>query len=276
MPKLFLALAFVCAFVGNASAATATPQFKGKFIQGGMVIGRVPVASRVYLNDKEVKVSSGGVFVLGFGRDQKPKAALKVVHADGSLYKQTLAVQQREYDIQRIDGLPPKKVTPPESVLKRIREESAAIKKARKRNDDRLDFTETFKWPSKGRISGVYGSQRVLNGQPRRPHFGIDIAAPTGTPVVAPASGVVTFAHQDMYFSGKTLVIDHGHGVSSTFLHLHSIDVKEGDYVMQGDPIATVGSTGRSTGPHVDWRMNWLDQRIDPQFLVSPKPEPLQ
>jgi murein DD-endopeptidase MepM/ murein hydrolase activator NlpD len=152
----------------------------------------------------------------------------------------------------------------------RIRKEIAQVKKARNRNDSREDFLRGFQWPVKGRISGVYGSQRVLNGQPRRPHFGVDIAAPVGTLVHSPTDGVVTLTHDDMFFSGGTLIIDHGHGLSSTFIHLNAILVKEGDRVRQGDVIAEVGATGRVSGPHLDWRMNLLGDRLDPQLLVGP------
>ena len=150
------------------------------------------------------------------------------------------------------------------------------VKATRKLDDPRTDFLDGFIWPSQGPISGVYGSQRILNGKPRRPHFGVDVAGPVGTPVVAPAGGVVTLAHPDMYFSGGTLVIDHGHGLSSAFLHLSRILVKEGQRVEQGEPIAEIGATGRVTGAHLDWRMNWFEQRIDPQLLAGPMPAPAE
>ena len=172
--------------------------------------------------------------------------------------------------LQRIDGLPPKKVSPSKEDMKRIRKEYAMVRDARARDDAREDFLGGFVWPVKGRISGVYGSQRILNGQPRRPHFGVDVAAPVGTLVRAPAPGIVTLTHDDMFFSGGTLIIDHGHGLSSTFIHLNAILVKEGERVSQGDPIAEVGATGRVTGPHLDWRMNLQGARLDPQLLVEP------
>ena len=147
------------------------------------------------------------------------------------------------------------------------------VASARARRDQRTDYAAPFAWPARGRISGVYGSQRILNGEPRRPHFGVDVAAPTGTPVYAPAPGIVTLAHEDMYFSGGTLIIDHGHGLSSSFLHLSEILVEAGTYVSRGDLIARIGATGRASGPHLDWRMNWLDRRVDPQRLVKGLPE---
>ena len=198
------------------------------------------------------------------------RARLEAVFPGGGHARRDLLVAQREYRIQRIDGLPPRKVTPTAEDMVRIREEYALVRKARSRVDERQDFLGGFVWPAEGRISGVYGSQRILNGVPKRPHFGVDIAAPVGTVVRAPADGVVTLTHDDMFFSGGTLIVDHGHGLSSTFIHLNRILVKEGDRVRQGDPIAEIGATGRVTGPHLDWRINLLDARLDPQLLVGP------
>ena len=152
--------------------------------------------------------------------------------------------------------------------LLRIADEATQVRQARQKDSDLRHFAERFIWPVRGRISGVYGSQRIFNGEPRRPHFGLDIAAPTGTPVKAPAGGVVSLGHAGMFFSGKTLIIDHGHGLSSSFLHLDTILVKVGQTVRQGEPIATVGATGRVTGAHLDWRINWFAARLDPALLV--------
>ena len=183
-------------------------------------------------------------------------------------------MKPREYRIQRIDGLPPGKVTPrSKEDLARIRREVAMVKRARLTDDARTDFLGGFRWPIKGPISGVYGSQRILNGEPRQPHYGVDIAVPTGTKALAPAAGVVTLAHPDMFFSGGTLIVDHGHGLSSAFLHLSRILVKKGQRVAQGQPIAEVGATGRVTGPHLDWRINLFGRRIDPELLVGPMPK---
>jgi murein DD-endopeptidase MepM/ murein hydrolase activator NlpD len=184
-----------------------------------------------------------------------------------------LPIALREYDIERVDGLPPKTVTPDPEALERIREEGAMVSSARARRDGRTDYAEGFAWPASGRISGVYGSQRVLNGEPRRPHYGLDIAAPTGSPIYAPADGIITMAHPDMYFSGGTLILDHGQGLSSSFLHLSKILVETGTTVKKGDLIAEIGSTGRASGPHLDWRMNWLNRRVDPELLVEGSPD---
>ncbi len=244
-------------------------RLQGDFIQGGLVIGQVPPGSQVFFAQKAIRVSPQGDFIIGFNRDEPRQVSLKVITPDKQTIATELAIKKRDYKIQRIDGLPKGKVTPrkPE-VLARIRKEAAAASSARKLDDERPDFLQTFIWPTHGRISGVYGSQRVLNGKPRRPHFGVDVAAPTGTEVVAPASGIITLAYPDMFFSGGTIILDHGHGLSSSFLHLSKLLVKTGDVVKQGDVIARVGATGRVTGAHLDWRMNLFKRRVDPQLLV--------
>ncbi len=242
-------------------------------MQGGLVRGRVAPGSSVTFQGEPVRVSKDGWFLIGFGRDAPPKVVLSLVLPDGRRQRHELAVAPRKYRIQRIDGLPRRKVTPGSRDLARIRREAAMVKRARLRDDPRTDFLGRFRWPVKGRISGVYGSRRILNGEPRRPHYGIDIAAPKGTRVVAPAAGVVTLVHKDMYFSGGTLIVDHGHGLSSAFLHLSRIVVKEGQRVKQGQPIAAVGSTGRSTGAHLDWRINLFGRRLDAALLVGPMPK---
>jgi murein DD-endopeptidase MepM/ murein hydrolase activator NlpD len=259
-----------------AGTVTADPDLAlgGEAIQGGLIFGKTRPGSQVLQDGQSIRVGVAGDFVLGFTRDAPANSTLEVRLPDGREIDRTLAVRQREYRIQRIDGLPDAKVTPrsPED-LARIRKDAAAVGKARRRDDDRLDFLAGFDWPTIGPISGVYGSQRILNGEPRRPHFGVDVAAPVGTPVRAPAPGIVTLTVPDMFFSGGTLIIDHGHRLSSSFLHLSKIHVEVGDRVEKGDLIAEVGATGRVTGAHLDWRMNLRDRRIDPQLLVPPMPE---
>ncbi len=258
---------------GSTPFAEAGVHLEGPRVQGGLLQGRVTPGSVVKFEGERVRVSRDGRFLVGFGRDAPPKAVLSVTFPDGRKQRYGLSVKSRKYRIQRIDGLPPSKVTPSKEDLKRIRREVALVKRARKVDDPRTDFLGGFRWPVKGRISGVYGSQRILNGEPRRPHYGIDIAAPRGTRVVAPAGGVVTLVHRDMYFSGGTMIVDHGHGLSSAFLHLSRILVKKGQRVKQGQLIAEVGSTGRSTGPHLDWRINLFGRRLDPALLVGPMPK---
>ena len=267
MKHLIISLVFLLASPIYASDLV----LDGKFIQGSLIRGTVLPGTKIIHDGKPVRVSETGNFAIGFGRDNKPDSKLEITFPDGTKLTENLKVKQREYNIQRIDGLPPAKVTPKKpEVLKRIREEVAMVKEARKLDDSRLDFLDGFDWPVSGRISGVYGSQRVLNGKPRRPHYGVDIAAPAGTPVLAPADGLVTLSHPDMYYSGGTMIIDHGHGVSSAFLHLDKITVKVGQYVKRGEKVAEVGSTGRSTGPHLDWRINLFEKRLDPQLFAKP------
>jgi len=254
-------------------AAETGVRLDGPRVQGGLLRGRVPPGSTVEYEGEAVRVSADGWFLVGFGRDAPPEAEFAVTYPNGRRERQLLEVERREYDIQRIDGLPPSKVTPSEEDLARIRREVRIVGQAREIDDARTDFLSGFQWPVRGIISGVYGSQRILNGEPRRPHFGIDIAAPQGTPVMAPTDGVVTLAHPDMYFSGGTMIVDHGHGLSSAFLHLSRILVDRGERVVQGQVIAEVGSTGRSTGPHLDWRINLFGRRLDPSLLVGPMPK---
>ena len=259
---------------GPLPAAETGLRLDGPRTQGALLRGRVAPGSTVEFEGSSVRVSQDGWFLIGFGRDAPPEATLEVSYPDGRRERQILAVKPREYDIQRIDGLPERKVTPrSEEDLARIAADVALVKEARRTDDARTDFLDGFEWPLEGRITGVYGSQRILNGEPRRPHFGIDIAAPTGTKVLAPAGGVVTLAHPDMFFSGGTLIVDHGHGLSSAFLHLSRILVERGDRVSQGQPIAEVGSSGRSTGAHLDWRINLFSRRLDPALLAGPMAE---
>jgi murein DD-endopeptidase MepM/ murein hydrolase activator NlpD len=270
MLRSALLLAGILAVCSVSTAAEL--KLDGRLMQGGMLVGQAQPGTQVKQDGRAVRVSPQGVFLVGFGRDAPAKSVLEWTGPDGQQGRQVLTVEQREYRIQRIDGLPQRKVTPKAEDLARIRADVAAARKARDRDDPRTDFLSGFIWPSIGPVSGVYGSQRILNGKPRRPHYGVDVAAPVGAPVVAPADGLVTLAHDDMFFSGATLIIDHGHGLSSSFLHLNRILVTEGQRVKQGDPIAEVGASGRVTGPHLDWRMNLADRRIDPQLLVGPMP----
>ena len=247
-------------------------QMDGQFVQGGYAMGYVSPGSRVDFDGLDVPVGVGGDFFIGFHRDEQAEPVLKITHTDGRTEERTLSIKQRSYDIQRIDGLPDKKVTPPPEVTERIAADAALVAKARARRTPKAYFESGWMWPCVGPISGVFGSQRILNGQPRQPHYGVDIAAPLGTPVVAPADGVVSLTAPDMYFSGATLMIDHGRGLASAFLHLQSIEVSEGQFVRKGDRIATLGGSGRATGPHLDWRINWFDKRLDAELFVGPMP----
>ncbi len=259
---------------GPLRATETGLRLDGPRTQGAVLRGRVAPGAVVEFEGAPVRVSEDGWFLVGFGRDAPPEATLSVTWPDGRRERKTLTVKPRQYRIQRIDGLPERKVMPrSEEDLARIAADIALVKEARRTDDARTDFLDGFEWPIKGRITGVYGSQRILNGEARRPHYGIDIAAPTGTEVRAPAGGVVTLAHPDMFYSGGTLIIDHGHGLSSAFLHLSRILVARGERVTQGQAIAEVGSTGRSTGAHLDWRINLFSRRLDPALLAGPMPE---
>ena len=264
---LFLVFVIWGGCIGGVIAAPI--QLEGHFVQGGLVYGKTKLGAKVMVDGQSVRVSDKGFFLVGFGRDANSQTELAVELADGTRMRKLLKIAKRDYSVQRITGLPPRKVKPIEQDMKRIHAEIAAVQKARQRDDSRTNFLSGFVWPLKGRITGVYGSQRILNGEPRRPHYGLDIAAPEGTPVRAPADGVVTLLHPDMYFSGGTLILDHGHGLSSSFLHLSKILVKKGQAIRQNEVIAEVGATGRVTGAHLDWRVNLFQARLDPQLLVT-------
>jgi murein DD-endopeptidase MepM/ murein hydrolase activator NlpD len=272
---ILLALVLALALLGRPKEAAPSEMFAldGQLVQGGLVTGRVAPGTKVTLDGALVRVRPDGRFLIGFGRDAKPAAELVVEGTGGARMVKTLAVKKRRYRIQRIDGLPPKMVTPPPAVLARIKAENAKIRAARLVDSDSPMFDTGFIWPARGRISGVYGSQRILNGEPRRPHYGIDIAAPVGTPIVATADGIVRIAARDLYYTGGTVLIDHGYGLNSVYSHLHSVAVKAGDRVKQGAVIGTLGGTGRATGPHLDWRVNLFLTRLDPALLVPPMAE---
>jgi len=242
--------------------------WQGEFVQGGLVIGMAQPGVTLKLGDRSVPVAPDGRFVLGFGRDEAAAMPLHIAYGNGRDLQVVLGIAQRQYTIQRIDGLPPAQVTPPPALLERIRRENATIAAVRQRNTPRTDFLQGWVWPATGPVSGVYGSQRILNGEPRQPHFGVDIAAPAGSPVVASTDGEVVLAEADLYYTGGTIILDHGMGITAAYSHLQTVTVKVGQRVRQGEVIGSVGSTGRSTGPHLDWRVNWFDVRLDPQRLL--------
>ena len=243
-------------------------EFKGKFLQGHFIVGITDPNAKILVGKKEVKVSKDGYFVFGLDRDRKFDLIITKI-IDGKKEVITKQVLKRKYNIQRIDGLEESKVTPPESVYKRIKKENNAIGEARAIDSDLPFFKEKFIMPVKGIISGVYGSQRILNGKPRWPHYGIDIAAKQGTMIKSSGSGVVTMAEDDLYYTGGTIIMDHGHGISTIYSHLENVLVSIGDQINQGDVIGTVGSTGRSTGPHLDFRINWFQTRLDPMSVLK-------
>jgi murein DD-endopeptidase MepM/ murein hydrolase activator NlpD len=266
-----------------SSCASAAPpvvpggdpvELRGDWRQGSVIFGKAAPGSTASFNGKPLRVSPEGLFLIGLDRDEGPKALVVVARPGVATFRREFEITKREYDIQRLDGLPEKMVTPPPAALARIEKDIARSRSARSRDTPRVDFAGTFMWPIVGRISGVFGSQRILNGKPKQPHYGVDVAVPVGTRVRAPASGVVSLAVTDMYYTGGTLMIDHGHGLTSTLMHLNKLLVKEGEEVTQGQVVAESGMTGRATGPHLDWRVSWFDARVDAQRLAGPMPEP--
>jgi murein DD-endopeptidase MepM/ murein hydrolase activator NlpD len=254
-------------FIFTTSQVNAI-EFQGKFIQGHFLLGKTNPEAKILVGKKKVKVSKDGFFVFGIDRDRKFDLVFTKIE-NNKKTKIIKKVLKRKYNIQRIDGLAESKVTPPESVYKRIKKENYAIGEARAINSDLLFFKEKFIMPVKGIISGVYGSQRILNGKPRWPHYGIDIAAKLGTLIKSSGTGVVTMAEDDLYYTGGTIIMDHGHGISTIYSHLENVLVSVGDQINKGDVIGTVGSTGRSTGPHLDFRINWFQTRLDPMSVLK-------
>ena len=261
---------FFCVLLLSAIASSSSAlEIFSEWQQGGIVIGQVSAGEQVEFNGRKISLAPDGKFVLGLGRDAEPLAVLTVIsHAKREQH--SFAVKAREYEIQRVEGVPQQTVEPSPQQTERIAQEAQLVAAARKDDFPLMFFAQKFQWPLLGPISGVYGSQRVYNGVPKSPHYGVDIAKPTGTLVRAPAGGLVTLVHADMFLSGGTLIIDHGHGLSSTFIHLSKILVKKGDKIKQGQEIALVGQTGRASGPHLHWAMNWFETRVDPQLLVAP------
>ena len=251
------------------STTASAVEFKGKFTQGHFILGKTDPGSKIVIDKKIVKVSEEGFFAFGLGRDRKNDVVISKIF-DGKKTKIVKKVLKREYQIQRIDGLDKKKVTPPEEVYERIKNENKLIGKARSIDSNLEFFKDKFILPlDDSIITGVYGSQRILNGKPRWPHYGLDFAGKKGTPIKAMADGVVTLAEKDLYFTGATLIFDHGHGISTLYMHMDKIFVEKDDIVKQGDIIGTVGSSGRSTGPHLDIRLNWFDVRLDPATVLE-------
>ncbi len=245
----------------------AAVEWRGVPAQGGMLLGRAAPGTRVALDGRTLRVSADGDFVCGFGRDHGPHAAITLTHPDGRQDQRALAVQRRQWNVQHITGLPPAQVTPDAAALRRIAAEREQLGAARATDSPLTHFTAPLAWPARGRISGVYGSQRVLNGQPRQPHFGLDVAAPVGTPIHAALAGRVTLSG-DFFFFGEVLVVDHGHGVNTLYAHLSERVAAEGEMVEQGQLIARMGATGRVTGPHLHFSLSWFQLFLDPQPLL--------
>ena len=267
VPALLLLLA-----AWPAQSATVT----GQPVEGGLLFVQGAPGTTASLDGQPIPVAQNGSFLVGFHRDSPRSVVLRIHEPETEEQRLELQVAQRNYGEQRIDGLPSGLVTPPTDILQRIRDEAERVREARAAPVTTPHYLNGFEWPADGCITGVYGTRRILNGEPRQPHYGIDLAAPRGTQVRAAGDGVVVMAERDLYFSGGTLIIAHGQGLTSTYLHLSSIAVARGDRVRKGDPVATVGSTGRSTGPHLDWRFNWQNARLDPELMVPAGPNQRQ
>ena len=262
------------ALAGWANASDRATLLPDSAMQGALVKGLAQPGCIVEVSGRTLRVSADGRFVFGVGRDAAGPLPVRITWPDGAIEQVNLPITPRMWKIENITGVPEKTVNPPPEIAARIEREQAEVGAVRTRDDDRNDFDMAFIWPTTGRISGVYGSQRIYNGTPKSPHSGVDVAASKGTPLKAPAAGIVTFANPGLYLTGGTVLIDHGHGLNSNFLHLSRIDVKVGQRVEQGQVFGLVGATGRATGPHMHWGMNWFDVRIDPQLLVDPAANP--
>jgi murein DD-endopeptidase MepM/ murein hydrolase activator NlpD len=267
-------LAFA-AVPGWAASRTNRLVIKGAMEQGSLALGYAEKGASVTVDGETLRLSSGGVFAFGFAYDQVKASTVAVTWPDGTVETETYLPTVRHYEIQRVNGLPQNTVTPPPEVLERIKKEAADIFQARQRDTGGSDFLKGFDWPAPGIESGVFGSQRIDNGIPMAPHFGVDMAAPSGTPIHAPAAGIVSLS-ADHYLNGGFTLIDHGQGVSTSYLHQSKRLVREGETVKRGQLIGHIGKTGRATGPHLHWAMNWFEVKLDPSRSTrKPKPDPL-
>ena len=243
-------------------------ELKGDFFQGNLILGKTESNSSVFIDKKKIKISKQGFFVFGLSKDRKNDLIIEIVEK-GESRKIIKKVYKKEYKIQKIDGLPKKQVTPPKEFYERIKSDNRLIGQARSVNSNLSYFTNKFKIPIKNTIiTGVYGSQRILNGIPKSPHYGLDFAAKEGTDIKAMLDGVVTLSEMDLYYTGGTVIFDHGHGVSTLYMHMKDIFVKENQEIKQGEIIGTIGKTGRTTGPHLDIRLNWFDIKLDPASVL--------
>lgn len=271
--RLFLMASLLLGWSSSTFAAINIDEWHGQWKQGGLIWGYLEPGTLLKVDGEAVDHGPDGLFVFGFGRDAASKVQLSVWQGEHMLATDVVEVAPQDYRIQRVEGVPQRTVTPSEEHLARIRREAALVSNARASSISEALFIEPFVWPTQGPITGVFGSQRVYNGVPGRPHYGVDVGVPKGTAVLAPAKGVVTLAENDLFYSGGTIIIDHGMGVFSSMLHLSKVDVVVGQTLAQGEKIGEVGATGRATGPHLDWRMNWRNTRIDPLLIVGPMPE---
>lgn len=268
-----MALCAAALMVVAGTAPGATPEFSGRWQQGALMIGRTTPGANIRFGDRSVVADDQGRFALGLGYDAPAAVVVEVLTTASEIAtRNEYAVEQRQYDVQKIGGLPKAMVEPPAEVASRIADDQRRVGEARTFDTPRPEFASAFRWPVSAEVTGVYGSNRILNGIPRQPHFGVDLAAPQGTNVHAAAGGIVRMADADLYYTGGTIILDHGHGVTTTYLHLSKLDVVVGQELKQGDVIGKVGATGRATGPHLCWRANWFDVRLDASLLMHAQP----
>ena len=281
--RLFLLLLTALVAAPLSATEPAAPvgrdcvRLEGDLTPGGLVWAQLAPGSSATLNGEPLDVLENGTVLFGLGRDAS--SSFEFALAGPVTCSRKVQIAPRQYNIQRVEGVPQRTVTPDPADQERIARERVLVSAAKARSVQRPDLLAAaingFAWPAMGPISGVYGSQRIYNGRPGSPHYGVDVAVPTGTVVRAPAPGVVTLAEPDLFYSGGTIILDHGYRLSSSFLHLSKVSVSVGQEIAAGDIIGEVGATGRATGPHLDWRMSWRDERIDPQLLVPPMPDAL-
>ncbi len=262
------AAAIFFALLLAAAGPSPEPKLAGTTQQGGLLRGTLPAgASDLTLDGKPVKLAADGQFLIGFGRDAGPSAVL-AWSSGGNPHSQSLAITARPWAIQSLPTLPPHPVPDAEFEARRPAE-LVRIAAARAIVSDETGWRTPFLAPVKGVITGVYGSQRILAGTPSAPHAGLDFGVAAGTPIIAPAAGVVRLADGPFTLEGNLVMIDHGMGLVTAYLHLSRIDVKPGDHVTQGQRIGLSGATGRATGPHLHWGASWTDVRIDPAVLLN-------
>ena len=264
--KLIFKIFFCSIFLFNELLAV---EFYGKFEQGSFILGKTKSGSKIEIDNRKIRLSKEGYFAFGLDRDRKNNIIIKIKENNETKIIEK-KILKRSYKIQKIDGLPKKQVTPPPEVYERIKKDNFLIGKARSIDTAYEYFKDNFIIPiDKYIITGVYGSQRILNGKPRRPHYGVDLHAPEGTPVKAMMDGEITLAEKDMYFTGGTIIFDHGHGISTLYMHMKDVNVKVGQKVKQGDIVGTLGKSGRATGPHLDIRLNWFEVKLDPASILN-------
>ena len=261
---------FIILTISSSACFSSGTIFTGEFVQGGVIVGKNKLAKKVFLDGKELKISNNGYFIFGFGRNHNKKSSLKIIlNKNNEIKSHDFIINKSKYKIEKIDGLPKKMVTPGPEFYKKIKDDRALIKNSMKKNYANESFPLSFIKPSEGRLSGVFGSQRILNGIKKSPHGGLDIAAPIGTLIKATAKGKVVLAQKGLYYTGNIVIIDHGFDLKSMYIHMNDINVKEGDVVKQGGVIGTIGMTGRATGPHLHWNIYINNIKINPEFLLS-------